>query len=472
MAGLRLNGTPTVLKNQDANVEVEVTPDGFAWEDYSMEVGDSWFIFGPNTQGGLALSGDELELENKTFTPKRIGRYLVELNATHVETGTKVRLSALYEVDTPSMSQSIPAAQEEDEYTAGYGWALSVEDYLRIIPKLLGKHELVAVQNGNGGIITKGSVLTVNELSRWANVGTAGDKASDYIEECQLVGLPVNATQAVACHRDLLVALDDIPVNGKGLCLAKGALPFDTAGWTTVDSPVYIQDDGKLGPAPGTHVRRVGVVRVVGGDDDIAAATIGSLFFDGTPPQHIYTDGFVEVDNAASPYSVVLGVKLVAVDSTAGVVTVNLPSIATFGPGQEVQVKDAGGVAQTNNITLAPSTGSETIDGAANYTLNTNNGWVTLRSSRTKWLITSQTPSAGVVSPPSNAYEVFKVLPALGPPSRSFTLAALPAGIVIPTFNGQTLPTDLVVVIGNVATIDATVPLIVNDEIGFMYEVG
>ena len=72
--------------------------------------------------------------------------------------------------------------------------------------------------------------------------------------------------------------------------------------------------------------------------------------------------------------------------SATGAQTVTLPAIASFVAGRWYVVKDVGGVANTNNITIA-TPGSETIDGAATIAIAAADGSVILYSDGTNWLV-------------------------------------------------------------------------------------
>ena len=74
----------------------------------------------------------------------------------------------------------------------------------------------------------------------------------------------------------------------------------------------------------------------------------------------------------SAPYDIVTNDVVILADSTLGTVQINFPSVAT-NTGRVLVVKDSGGAATTNAITVVPD-GADTIDGlntsfvlAANY---------------------------------------------------------------------------------------------------------
>lgn len=71
--------------------------------------------------------------------------------------------------------------------------------------------------------------------------------------------------------------------------------------------------------------------------------------------------------------------------STTGTVTITLPT-ALMAKKKTFTIKDAGGLAGTNNITIATQ-GSEKIDGSDIYVINSNYDSITLMSDNTNWYV-------------------------------------------------------------------------------------
>jgi len=167
----------------------------------------------------------------------------------------------------------------------------------------------------------------------------------------------------------------DLTTNGS---LTFGDAAADTltvTGLTTVstdqkiqfrDTGIYINSgaDGKLTiSADGT------------GNDDITlsgAVVVGG----GVALAHISKD---------TNYTTTADDCIVGVDSTGGAVTITLGS-ASVAAGKIVVIKDAGGGASSNNITI-DTEGSETIDGSASTSITSDNGVVRLYSDGTNWFI-------------------------------------------------------------------------------------
>jgi hypothetical protein len=91
--------------------------------------------------------------------------------------------------------------------------------------------------------------------------------------------------------------------------------------------------------------------------------------FQALPSNAVYA--YTAVTNATgSPYVVLSTDVYISCDSTAGVITINLPNTTTT--GRMVIVKDRTAQASTNNITVTTVGGAVTIDGSTTFVMNTN----------------------------------------------------------------------------------------------------
>ncbi len=114
---------------------------------------------------------------------------------------------------------------------------------------------------------------------------------------------------------------------------------------------------------------------------------------DGTGTDDITLSGTVVVGGGVSlahiskdtNYTTTADDCIVSVDSTGGAVTITLGS-ASVAAGKIVVIKDAGGSANSNNITI-DTEGSETIDGSASTSITSDYGVVRLYSDGTNWFI-------------------------------------------------------------------------------------
>ena len=91
------------------------------------------------------------------------------------------------------------------------------------------------------------------------------------------------------------------------------------------------------------------------------------------------TLGYASV--ATTPYTATAASNIIGV-THAGAAAVTLPANTA---GRVVTVKDEQGNAGTQNITVTPASG--TIDGSANYVINTNYGSITVYCNGTNWFI-------------------------------------------------------------------------------------
>ena len=102
------------------------------------------------------------------------------------------------------------------------------------------------------------------------------------------------------------------------------------------------------------------------------------------------TDDFTLTAINAASYTVLETDYIVAVSyTTTGACAITLPLISGLGTSNQkklVVIKDVGGLAATNNITITPS-GADTIDGQASFTLFGNYNGVQLMSNGTAWFV-------------------------------------------------------------------------------------
>lgn len=96
-----------------------------------------------------------------------------------------------------------------------------------------------------------------------------------------------------------------------------------------------------------------------------------------------HRNGKVTVATKTENYTVGAHDRIVGVDASGGAVTVTLPS-ALCVTGRGYIIKDIGGSAASNNITVATE-GAETIDGSATDTIDTNYGSAGYFSDGSNW---------------------------------------------------------------------------------------
>lgn len=98
----------------------------------------------------------------------------------------------------------------------------------------------------------------------------------------------------------------------------------------------------------------------------------------------VFSLPFASVTSGDSPRAVTAADAVLAVNTAAGPVTLNLPAANSVDAGRYFIICDLGSAA-TNAITIASS--GYTIGGAASVTLNQNRQQVTVLSTSTEWLL-------------------------------------------------------------------------------------
>lgn len=282
MAGLSLavgenDPTPTRLLEQSAGQPVSVSLTTGSWSSYSISAPtDGWRLFGPLGSTDT-LSGSSSTLEDKVFTPTKAGRYLVMLLATI--DGEQVRLTALYEVQSAYLPESVLAPQERDESSTTTGWARSIQGLAASTARMLGGRSVLAVYMSGSSVVTGSLLKLTGGYRRIAGVGAGTDAALSQVTGTVITGLAASAT-SISDSEILVLALSDIDEGAIGQCVLRGVVPFDTSG-AAVDDSVFLSDDGTLSLSAGTTSRIVGRVLSVGAATLADSPDIGSILFNG-----------------------------------------------------------------------------------------------------------------------------------------------------------------------------------------------
>jgi hypothetical protein len=102
----------------------------------------------------------------------------------------------------------------------------------------------------------------------------------------------------------------------------------------------------------------------------------------GQLPSVISNSRLNVVTPGAYPYTISPQDEVILVDTSAA--RTIIPHVSP-GKGQKYKIKDSGGLAATNNITVTPS--GHTIDGSASFVIKTNYGSIDICYNGTEWSI-------------------------------------------------------------------------------------
>lgn len=200
-----------------------------------------------------------------------------------------------------------------------------------------------------------------------------------------LVGLAADPQRGYALIADSVAGLPDptvLEVGTIGAVLTAGVYQvyFVASGnprtWqaTTLTAPANMMTTD-TNQTPGAAVVKTWTAQQIfsGGLTAAGAVAIsaGGLSITGSDTNigaELLLSGVAVIDNTSSPYTVAANIAIVAVNTSTGAVTVNLP--ATVKLYRIIIIKDVSGNAAANNITISGN--GNNVDGAASITLAAN----------------------------------------------------------------------------------------------------
>jgi len=249
--------------------------------------------------------------------------------------------------------------------------------------------------------IADGSITTAKLAD---DAVTAAKVAADAIGNAQLQDDAVGAAEIAALSSGIASvtnpgtfgSLFDLPVDSNASDGALQSYTFDVDGNTLFE--VRGLADG-AGGVDTLEVRYYQSVNLNGNDIDDSGTKVYSST-DGHVPRAQVDDQIVRSSTKTAAYTTT-DEELVPVDpSGTGGLTITLAS-ADVESGNEIVVKDVGGTASSNNITV-DTEGTETIDGDSTITIDVDNGTLVVVGDGTNWDI-KQAPARTV--DPRNIFE-------------------------------------------------------------------
>jgi len=211
---------------------------------------------------GSASALSDPAIQNPTFVADSEGTYLVKLTVNRTlsnEASTKVIVG----VSQLKTLMRIPAAGESTEMSTLRGWAMSMNRNLRLVDNL--RSDPGYMTGYAAGTEAAGHVLYISGLQTLKS-GLPG-------EEKVPIFTSAVATSATSTDLPLWVFVSKA---GGGTSVSSGDLlyarlsgvagPFTLSGGSAGDA-VYLSDTGQVSDTPGTYVRRLGTIVLVGGAD-------------------------------------------------------------------------------------------------------------------------------------------------------------------------------------------------------------
>ncbi len=228
---------------------------------------------------------------------------------------------------------------------------------------------------------------------------TAAEKTSYDAGVTKLAGIAAGAQVCSAANVQAACAAlaSALAVNGQKITgLGTPTAATDAATMAYVDASVTVNATiTKTGTLLGvtTPVNAANVITALASAASSVAVNSQKItgVLDGTAAQDAATFNMLRtvrtptaVNNAASPYTLLAADEIVQVDSSTGVVSLQLPAVAGK---RAFMIKDVGGAAATSNITLVRASTEKIENVAASKTLTIGYGSWLVWSDGTNWWI-------------------------------------------------------------------------------------
>ena len=131
---------------------------------------------------------------------------------------------------------------------------------------------------------------------------------------------------------------------------------FINAGDIGILANQFVTDSGTVVPA-------ANIVNILGGTNVTTSGVGNTITITATADTDL-----TYISTTDATYTVLLTDQFVSVDASGGAKQVNLPN--TTDTGRVIRIKDQGGDAGGNNITVTTPGGAVTIDGSVTYVMN------------------------------------------------------------------------------------------------------
>jgi len=241
----------------------------------------------------------------------------------------------------------------------------------------IGQENLILASNKSGGDITNGEVVYISGAQ--GSRPTIELAKADSETTCSVIG----------------VVTEDIDNNASGFVTINGLVrDIDTSSFTAGDT-LYLSDSTagamtKTAPIFPSYSIKVGECIFSNNEEGIILVELLLEACNHVVINHLGINGSlkqgVTIVNAATYDLLTTDLLLhVTYTGTGAVTSLTLPT-AQVEIGRVITIKDAGGSAGTNNITI-DTEGAETIDGEDTYVINGNYDGITIYSDGSDWFI-------------------------------------------------------------------------------------